>query len=109
MLLGVESRPLDEVHYGHRQDFEALQFRFSQIAEMTDALLESTDLRRHTILLTSDHGNSEDISTNTHTLNSVPTILWGSRIVQEQIAISSLLDITPAILKLLGIPDADEN
>jgi len=89
--------------FGHRQDVVELKFRLSQIAEMTDSLLESTDLQRHAILLTSDHGNSEDLSTNTHTLNLVPTILWGKNSVQEKIKISSLLDITPAILRLMGI------
>ena len=74
---------------------------------MTDSLFESTDLRRHTILLTSDHGNSEDLSTNTHTLNLVPTILWAEKSVQKKVEISSLLDITPTILELLEISEAN--
>lgn len=93
--------------FGHRQDFDSLKFRLAQIAEMTDSLFESTDLRRHTILLTSDHGNSEDLSTNTHTLNLVPTILWAEKSVQKKVEISSLLDITPTILELLEISEAN--
>ncbi len=89
--------------FGHRQDFEQLKFRLSQIAEMANALFESIDFTRHTVLLTSDHGNCEDLTTNTHTLNLVPTILWSNEENQRKVQIRSLLDITPTILRLLGI------
>jgi bisphosphoglycerate-independent phosphoglycerate mutase (AlkP superfamily) len=53
------------------------------------------------VILTSDHGNIEDLSTRSHTLNPVPTIVWGASSQQVANRISSLADITPAILELL--------
>ncbi|MFP4522008.1 MAG: alkaline phosphatase family protein [Fibrobacterota bacterium] len=40
-------------------------------------LMREADLRDYTFLLTSDHGNAEDISTKGHTMNSVPVISAG--------------------------------
>lgn len=68
---------------------------------MIRALLEEIDLRHTSVILTSDHGNIEDLSTRNHTLNQVPTIVWGAD--KELIAkrIKSLADITPAIVETL--------
>lgn len=89
--------------YGHNQDYQALQHCLAQIAEMTDALLKSADLDSHTVLLSSDHGNAEDLSTNTHTRNPVPVIVWGKAVPLPQDRITSLTDITPVVLDLLEI------
>jgi bisphosphoglycerate-independent phosphoglycerate mutase (AlkP superfamily) len=53
------------------------------------------------MILTSDHGNIEDLSTRSHTLNPVPTIIWGAGSQRVANRISSLADITPAIISLL--------
>jgi bisphosphoglycerate-independent phosphoglycerate mutase (AlkP superfamily) len=68
---------------------------------MIRAVLNGIDLRQTSVILTSDHGNIEDLSTRNHTLNKVPTIVWGAD--KEQIAkrIKSLADITPAIVETL--------
>jgi len=52
-------------------------------------------------VIASDHGNVEDMSVRTHTLNPVPTLLYGAG--REEIAdkISDLTDIAPALLALL--------
>jgi bisphosphoglycerate-independent phosphoglycerate mutase (AlkP superfamily) len=65
-------------------------------------LLIKLDLERTTVILTSDHGNIEDLSIRNHTLHAVPTIIWGAQ--REQIAarIQTLADITPAIVALLA-------
>ena len=54
---------------------------------------------RTSVILTSDHGNIEDLSSRNHTLNAVPTIVWGAN--QQHIAgrIKNLADITPAIVR----------
>jgi len=71
------------------------------LAAMIRAVLDGIDLRRTSVILTSDHGNIEDLSTRNHTLNQVPTIVWGAE--KEVIAkrVKSLADITPAIVETL--------
>ena len=71
------------------------------LARFIRALLGKLDLERSTVIVTSDHGNIEDLSVRNHTLNPVPTIVWGKH--REQVAprIRSLTDITPAIVDVL--------
>lgn len=60
--------------------------------------LRSDDL---TWLLTSDHGNLEDISVGSHTRNPVPLLAVGPA-AKELTQLESILDVTPAVLRLLG-------
>ena len=55
-----------------------------------------------TFILTSDHGNIEDLSVRNHTLNDIPTIIWGREKSQTAEKIKDLTDITPAIIGLLS-------
>ena len=64
-------------------------------------LLIKLDLDTTTVILTSDHGNIEDLSSRNHTLHLVPTIVWGSQREQIAAGIQTLADITPAIVALL--------
>jgi len=86
---------------GHSQDMEAAKTTLQSLARMIRRLLNQIDLGKTSVILTSDHGNIEDLSTRNHTLNPVPTIVWGAQ--QNQIAsrIKSLADITPAIIETL--------
>jgi 2,3-bisphosphoglycerate-independent phosphoglycerate mutase len=86
---------------GHAQDTNLAREVLPQLAHFIRTLLSKTDLATTTVILTSDHGNIEDLSLRTHTLNPVPTIVWGKD--REHIArrIRSLADITPAILGAL--------
>lgn len=86
---------------GHSQDMEAARTVLKDLARLIRRFLFLVDLRRTAIILTSDHGNIEDLSSRNHTLNEVPTIIWGAH--REHIAgrIKSLADITPAIVETL--------
>lgn len=86
---------------GHAQNFQWAARYLPQLAEFVRETLAQIDLENTTVILTSDHGNIEDLSVRTHTLNDVPTILWGrnKNAVAEQI--KSLADITPAIVQSL--------
>ena len=53
-----------------------------------------------TIVLSSDHGNVEDLSVKTHTLNAVPLFVYGPE-AQKFIAAKRISDVTPAILDAL--------
>ena len=84
---------------GHAQDLAAARQVLSLLARFIRAILANLDLERTTMMLTSDHGNIEDLSSRSHTLNEVPTIVWGKD--RERIAgrIKALTDITPAIVE----------
>lgn len=56
----------------------------------------------HLLIITSDHGNIEDLSVKTHTMNPVATILRGPRAEELAGRIRSLTDIAPTILSVLG-------
>ena len=86
---------------GHAQDIELAKTILTSLALFIRELLISLDLKRTTVILTSDHGNIEDLSLRNHTLHLVPTIVWGAQ--RERIAarINNLADITPAIVALL--------
>lgn len=86
---------------GHNQDFELALKYIDRIERFLDSLLTNTDLNEHLIILTSDHGNIEDLSIKTHTLNKVPTIIWGKGKGKVAMSIRSILDITPTIIKYL--------
>src|SRR6476646_5321439 len=86
---------------GHAQDMELARKVLTSLALYIRELLNSLDLKHTTVILTSDHGNIEDLSSRNHTLNAVPTIVWGAE--RERIAarIKTLADITPSIVALL--------
>jgi len=86
---------------GHAQDMDAARRVLRSLAAFIQTLLGSVDLDATTMIITSDHGNIEDLSIRNHTLNPVPTIVWGKD--RERIArrIQSLTDITPTIVETL--------
>ena len=89
---------------GHAQDMALAKVVLTSLAHFIRELIKRLDLERTTVILTSDHGNIEDLSLRNHTLHAVPTIVWGAQ--RERIAtrITNLADITPAIVALLTNP-----
>jgi hypothetical protein len=86
---------------GHDQDFEKAQKILPDLAALVRSAVENVDLKTTTVMITSDHGNIEDLSKRNHTLNEVPTVLWGRKAAETAARIKSLADITPAIVNLL--------
>jgi 2,3-bisphosphoglycerate-independent phosphoglycerate mutase len=86
---------------GHAQDMEAARLVLANLARFVRHLLSRLDLTRTTVLLTSDHGNIEDLSSRNHTLNLVPTLIWGEHKETVAARIRNLADITPAIVEVL--------
>ena len=86
---------------GHAQDHEAAGRVLRSLALFIRSLLANIDLKSTTVILTSDHGNIEDLSLRNHTLNPVPTIVWGEHRKDLAARIQSLADITPAIVDVL--------
>jgi 2,3-bisphosphoglycerate-independent phosphoglycerate mutase len=86
---------------GHAQDMEAARSVLQKLALLIRQLLVRVDLTRTSVILTSDHGNIEDLSSRNHTLNEVPTIVWGANRDSIASRIKSLADITPIIVESL--------
>jgi 2,3-bisphosphoglycerate-independent phosphoglycerate mutase len=86
---------------GHEQDFEKARRVLPDLAALVRSAIENVDLKTTTVMITSDHGNIEDLSKRNHTLNEVPTIVWGRRAKETAAGVRSLADVTPAIVNLL--------
>jgi hypothetical protein len=83
---------------GHAQSRLRAIEEVSKLDEFLLAVLDKSDLKETSIILSSDHGNLEDLSTSKHTLNPVPVLLWGE-LARNNPKIKSLLDIVPLIKK----------
>jgi 2,3-bisphosphoglycerate-independent phosphoglycerate mutase len=86
---------------GHDRDFERARKHLPLLAEFIRETLGRIDLENTTFILTSDHGNIEDLSIRNHTLNDVPTLVWGRNKHLAAGLIKDLTSITPAIVGLL--------
>lgn len=86
---------------GHAQDFNWAKRHLPQLSEFIRRTLDKINLDKTTFILTSDHGNIENLSVRNHTLNKVPTIIWGRNKEKISEQITDLTHITPAILQLL--------
>lgn len=53
-------------------------------------------------MLTSDHGNIEDMSVHSHTTNPVPFVVFGPGADAFKAGVSSLTDVTPCLMRALG-------
>ena len=86
---------------GHKQDPDAARRTLAELNSFLCRTLARIDLAHTTVIVTSDHGNIEDLSTRNHTRNDVPTLVWGKHKNEFRYSITSLADITPAILRAL--------
>lgn len=87
---------------GHQQDMGAACAMVETFDQVLAGLLDTWDDQDGLVLITSDHGNMEDLSTRRHTANPVPGLIIGSQQLRERFT-SNLYDltgITPAILHL---------
>ena len=90
----------DEI--GHRGPFE----RGVEILELFDgvmaSLLDVWDDSAGLIVITSDHGNMEDLSSRHHTENDVPTVVIGQARHTFADGLRDLTGITPGVLRVLN-------
>ncbi len=86
---------------GHHQDMDAAESLLETFDRVLGGLLEAWDDKQGLILITSDHGNMEDLSTRRHTANPVPALLIGDLIFRQDFAadLTDISGVTPAILK----------
>ena len=89
--------------YAHRKSVSECTDLIKKLNRLIERLVTLLDKRTDTLLITSDHGNLEDCSVHTHTLNPVPLIVWGKGSQKLREAISTIADVTPAIARLFSI------
>ena len=86
---------------GHSQNRE----RAEGVLRTLDAFLKEVVAGRPDdtlLVVTSDHGNIEDLSTRGHTFNQVPLIAVGPREDEIRAGAASLMDVMPRLLRVLG-------
>lgn len=86
---------------GHDQNMDLALEHLPRLAEFIRSVVSNIDPETTTVILTSDHGNVEDLSVRNHTLNDVPTVIWGRNRKEIAETITDLTHIAPAIMRLL--------
>ncbi len=83
---------------GHAQDMSWARIEIDRTERFLVALFEAIDPREQLIVVTSDHGNLEDLSTRSHTLAKVPLFAYGAGAHDFVRGADSLLDVAPRLL-----------
>ncbi|MEW6522584.1 MAG: metalloenzyme [Bacillota bacterium] len=90
---------------GHRRDKAMAVSCLEALDSFLAGAMETLD-GRVTLVLTSDHGNVEDLSTGSHTVNPVPLVWTGPSQDTSPGPLSSIMHVGPLILWWLGVrPD----
>ncbi len=91
---------------GHSRDAARAERVLRSLDRFFGGLLERMDPKRDLLLVTSDHGNLEDLSTKSHTRHPVPLIAYGRGARAFRNA-EDLTDVVPALLHALADATTD--
>lgn len=86
-------------HLGHGRIQDEFDEIYNNLDEFLNTILTEMDLMNITLVICSDHGNIEDLSVKTHTMNSALTITAGKFAKPLFENIVDLSNIKPAIIK----------
>ncbi|WP_204141099.1 alkaline phosphatase family protein [Halomicronema sp. CCY15110] len=92
---------------GHRQDWGAAIAVLQRVDQCVEKLVENLPTNV-TLVITSDHGNVENLTTKRHTLNAVPLIAIGPN-AQDFHPIHDLTGVATAIMQSLQSPALSSN
>ncbi len=88
--------------YGHKRNKEGLEESIDILNRFTETVFRGLESSDSSILIISDHGNSEDLASGEHSYNPVPGLLL-TKNKQDAInfseSIKSLIDIFPWVVK----------
>jgi 2,3-bisphosphoglycerate-independent phosphoglycerate mutase len=89
-------------YVGHKRDRRAAWELLHSLDQVIGGLLSAWDDQQGLILLTSDHGNLENLEVRNHTLNPVPALLIGATELRQSFTegLENLADVCPAILRI---------
>ncbi len=85
---------------GHSRDLQQALVELFKLEEFLHSVLENVNLDDTLVLLTSDHGNIEDISVKSHTRNPAMTLIFGKGREMLLHHLYSLTDVTHELLNL---------
>ncbi|EJO69117.1 metalloenzyme [Leptospira kirschneri] len=88
---------------GHKMNWEAAEKYIGELESFLTGILGELNPEEDQLIVTSDHGNLENLSVDVHTLNQVPTVLYGKYTSKMEQKIRSIVDIPSAIYDVLGI------
>ena len=88
---------------GHRQNMARSVRYLEDVDAALGAVIDYYDLERYLLILTSDHGNVEDLSTRSHTKNPVPLLAAGAGHEEFASGCDDLMDVARAVFKYLGV------
>jgi len=83
---------------GHSMDYARACAALRTYDRFLASIVRFTEAMGITLVMTSDHGNIENISERGHTLNPVPFVAFGPKEEFLRERVSSLVDVTPALL-----------
>jgi hypothetical protein len=86
---------------GHRQDQDLATYVLRLLDDFISGILDALYLSRSLLLILSDHGNFEDLSTPKHTHNPALTMLVGAGHRDIAPRLLSLQDVTPTLEAIL--------
>lgn len=86
---------------GHSQNVQFARTEIAKTDRFLAALFRAVDPARQTVVVTSDHGNLEDLSTRSHTHAKVPLIAYGAH-AEAFAGATTLQHIAPRMLAIHG-------
>jgi 2,3-bisphosphoglycerate-independent phosphoglycerate mutase len=90
-------------HAGHAQEMPLAVEMLERMDGFIAGIMEKFDPANDLLLLISDHGNIEDLSVKTHTMNPVPLIVIGKHHPHFSSRIKNLTHVTPAVISYLSM------
>jgi hypothetical protein len=82
---------------GHSMDYERACAVLREYDAFLSTLVRYTSAAGITLVITSDHGNIEEMSERGHTRNPVPFVVFGPKEAEMRTGVKSLADITPVL------------
>jgi 2,3-bisphosphoglycerate-independent phosphoglycerate mutase len=88
---------------GHRGSEEQAIGLIEIFDEVLGGLIHAWDMAKDLIILTSDHGNLEDLNARGHTINPVPMLLIGPKNLRQSFTqdLNDLTSFYPGVLRVL--------
>lgn len=93
---------------GHEQSWGAAKRVIRHVDDFLSGVWSALDTKTQTVVISSDHGNLEDLSVKTHTANPVGTFIYGQHEADFARGVKALTDIPRVILDIFGLPFAHE-
>jgi hypothetical protein len=88
-------------HAGHSQSINEAMEVLKTLDGLLEGILSAFDPDSMLLIITSDHGNLEDLSTKSHTRNPVPLIAVGKKHEAITRKAKNLTHVTPAIMDVM--------